>query len=71
MTRPDGSHYQVGRAQDRGDRCYAAREPGWYWHDLDEQWGIVESSVSGPYANDVVAALGGMMRGKPEDRYSL
>ena len=64
-TRADGTHYQVGRAQDRGDRCYANRPKGWYWHDLDDQWGIVEESVTGPFSTEADVHAAGRLRAPP------
>lgn len=40
--------YQVVQAEKRGDKCYADKK-GWYWHALDKDSAIIESSVTGPF----------------------
>lgn len=41
---------EIVDAEKRGDRCYAGRR-GWYWHLLDEQMGIDERSLHGPFTS--------------------
>lgn len=48
--RIDGTRYQVVYARERGDTFYRDRPNGWYWHDLDNDYAVIISSITGPYA---------------------
>ena len=65
FQRSDGSHFDVVEAERRGDRCFAGKK-GWYWHDFDEQWGIDEQSVTGPFVTDDHAHAAGVQRLGPD-----
>jgi hypothetical protein len=54
-TRDNGRAFEVVHTARRGDRCYMGKEPGYYWHELDEDYAIDEATIRGPYNSDVEA----------------
>lgn len=41
---------QIVHTDHRGDDCYRGKSKGWYFHQLDENFGIIVSSIIGPFS---------------------